>query len=58
MRYLNKEIREYPLQEGFDILYFDLDEKERIKNVTEDIYKFVKKQLKHYESRKITEFTK
>lgn len=51
LTYLNKEIREYPLQEGFDILYFDLDEKERIKNVTEDIYKFVKKQLKHYETK-------
>lgn len=49
LKHLNQEYKQLPLQNGFDELYFSLDEKERIKNVTEDIFKFVKKQLKHYE---------
>ncbi len=40
---------QYELNKGFDELYFELDEKERIRNVTEDIFKFVKKELRHFE---------
>jgi len=39
----------YEINEGFDVLYYELDEKERIKNTTDDINKFVKKEIKHYE---------
>ena len=39
----------YSISEGFDVLYYNANEKERIKSVTEDIYKFIKRQIKHYE---------
>ena len=39
--------RSYPLFEGFDILYYHREEKDRIKAVTGDIYHFVNRQLKH-----------
>ncbi len=38
---------EYPLFEGFDILYFHKEEKERIKEISGDIFHTVKKELKH-----------
>lgn len=37
----------YPLMEGFDILYYDREEKERIRRISGDIYKYVSRQLKH-----------
>ena len=37
----------YPLFEGFDILYFHKEEKERIKEISGDIFHTVKKELKH-----------
>ena len=37
----------YPLFEGFDILYFRREEKERIRQVSGDINHFVSRQLKH-----------
>lgn len=51
LRHLGDDYEEYPLEEGFDRLYYSLDEKERIKNITDDIFKFVKRQLKHYSSK-------
>ncbi|MBQ9823688.1 MAG: NFACT family protein [Solobacterium sp.] len=39
--------RSYPLFEGFDILYYHREEKDRIKAITGDIYHFVNRQLKH-----------
>ncbi len=42
---LNKS---YPFFEGFDILYYHKEEKERIKQVTGDIYHLTNRQLKHY----------
>ncbi len=38
---------DYSLFEGFEILYFHKEEKERIKQITGDLYHFVRKQLKH-----------
>jgi len=49
LTYLNIAYEKHSLHEGFDCLYYGLDEKERIKNITDDIYKYVKKQLKHFE---------
>ena len=49
LTYLNKPYEEYSLEDGFDALYFKSNEVERIKTVTEDIYKFIKKQIKHFE---------
>ncbi|MBR3357044.1 MAG: NFACT family protein [Solobacterium sp.] len=38
---------EYPLFEGLDILYYHAEEKERIRQITGDLYHVVKRQLKH-----------
>lgn len=46
---LNEEFKEYDYENGFDLLYFKANEKERIKSVTDDIDKFIKKQIKHYD---------
>ncbi len=37
----------YPLFEGFDTLYFHKEEKDRIKEISGDVYHVVKKELKH-----------
>ena len=37
----------YPLFEGFDILYYHREEKERIREISGDVFHTVKRQLKH-----------
>lgn len=37
----------YPLFEGFDVLYFHREEKDRIKKITGDLYHFVRREQKH-----------
>lgn len=37
----------YPMFDGFDIIYFHKEEKDRIKQIAGDIYHTVKKELKH-----------
>ena len=49
LTYLNEEFKEYDYIQGFDYLYYSANEKERIKSVTDDIDKFIKRQIKHYE---------
>ena len=46
---LNLEMpyKEYDLIEGLDEIYYQRNEKEKIKIVTDDIYKIVNKQIKH-----------
>lgn len=39
--------RRYPLFDGFDVLYYHREEKERIKQMSGDVYRFVKRELKH-----------
>lgn len=39
--------KEYDIHEGLDILYYHKEEKDRIKQQTGDLFKFVRKQLKH-----------
>lgn len=51
LTYLNKTYKEYEINEGFDVLYYQFNEKERIKTVTEDINKFVKRQIKHFDNK-------
>ena len=48
LTYLNLKYEKYDIQKGFDVLYYKANEKERIKTVTEDIDKFIKRQIKHY----------
>ncbi|MDO4415691.1 MAG: NFACT RNA binding domain-containing protein [Erysipelotrichaceae bacterium] len=45
------ECRQYPLFEGFDILYYHREEKERIRTISGDIFKFVSRSLKHQETK-------
>lgn len=46
-----KEGRKYPLFEGFDILYASHEEKERIKQITGDLFKLCKRELKHQKTK-------
>lgn len=41
----------YEINEGFDYIYYQLEEKERIKLITGDLFKFAKRQTKHYENK-------
>lgn len=43
----------YDINEGFDIVYYHLEEKDRIKQLSGDLFKFVKKQIKHYSNKLI-----
>ncbi len=45
------ECRCYPLFEGFDILYYHKEEKDRIRQISGDIYRFVNRQLKHQKTK-------
>ena len=48
LTYLKLKYEEYTISKGFDVLYYSANEKERIKTITEDIDKFIKRQIKHY----------
>ena len=39
--------KQYPLFEGFDILYYHKEEKDRIREISGDIFRVVKRELKH-----------
>lgn len=43
--------RSWPLFEGFDALYYHREEKERIRTISGDIFRFVKRELKHQETK-------
>jgi len=43
--------RSYPLFDGFDILYHQKEEKERIKQISGDIFQFVNRQIKHQKTK-------
>ena len=47
LTHISANNKEYPIFKGLDTIYFQKNEKEKIKNVTNDIYKIVNKQLKH-----------
>lgn len=51
LTYLKRNYKASSIEKGFDLLYYQANEKERIKAVTEDIYKFIKRQIKHYENK-------
>lgn len=39
--------KQYPLFEGFDLLYYHKEEKARIKEITGDLFRVIKRELKH-----------
>ena len=51
LMYLNKEFVKKNIEDGFDYIYYQKSEKERIKSVTDDIFKFIKRQSKHYNAK-------
>lgn len=42
------ECIQYPLQEGLDHLYYEKEEKDRIRQQTGDLFKFVRREIKKY----------
>ena len=42
---------DYPLFEGFDILYYHKEEKDRIKQISGDVFQAVKRHLKHQKTK-------
>ena len=48
LTHLNLEFEAYEINEGFDAIYYQLEERERIKHVTNDLFKYTKRQIKHY----------
>ncbi len=42
---------DYPLMEGFDILFYHREEKERIRDITGNIHQVVKRELKHQKTK-------
>ena len=51
LTHLNTEYSEWDIQKGFDEIYYEDDEKERIRNIADDLYKVVKRQIKHYSTK-------
>lgn len=47
LTHISNNNKKYTILKGLDTIYFQKNEKEKIKNVTNDIYKIVNKQLKH-----------
>ena len=43
--------RSWPLFEGFDVLYYHREEKERIRTISGDIFRFVRRELKHQQTK-------
>ena len=51
LTHLEKEYEKWDIQKGFDEIYYENDEKERIKNISDDLFKIVKRQIKHYDNK-------
>ena len=47
----SKDYEVWDIQKGFDEIYYQDDEKERIKNISDDLFKIVKRQIKHYKTK-------
>ncbi|MDO4940142.1 MAG: NFACT RNA binding domain-containing protein [Erysipelotrichaceae bacterium] len=51
LTHISNQYEEWELQTGFDEMYYENDEKERIKNISDDLFKVVKRQIKHYQTK-------
>lgn len=51
LTHLEKEADQWNIQEGLDEVYYRDNEKERIKNISDDLFKVVRRQIKHYETK-------
>lgn len=53
LTHLQSPSKQYPLCEGLDIVYFHKEERDRIKDLSGDIYRYVSRELKHYRQKLI-----
>ena len=51
LKHLEKEAIQWNIQEGLDEVYYRDDEKERIRNISDDLFKVVRRQIKHFETK-------
>ena len=51
LTHISNDYTKWDVQEAFDEIYYEDDEKERIKNISDDLYKIVKRQIKHYNTK-------
>ena len=51
LTHLQKEAQSWNIQEGLDEVYYRDDEKQRIRNISDDLFKVVKRQIKHFETK-------
>lgn len=51
LTHISNDFEEWELQSGFDEMYYENDEKERIKNISDDLFKIVKRQIKHFQTK-------
>ena len=51
LSHLGDNCVKYNIQEGIDEVYYEDDEKERIKSISDDLFKVVKRQIKHFETK-------
>lgn len=51
LTHISNDYTEWNIQEAFDEIYFKDEEKEMIKNISDDLYKIVKRQIKHFNTK-------
>ena len=51
LKHLDCPIEEWDIQKGFDEIYGEDGEKERIRSIADDLFKVVRRQIKHYETK-------
>ncbi len=51
LTHLEKEAVQWNIQEGLDEVYYRDDEKERIRNISDDLFKVVRRQIKHFKTK-------
>ncbi len=51
LKHLGQASNAYEPDDGFDLIYYDLEEKARIKEITGDLFKFTQRQIKHYQEK-------
>lgn len=51
LTHLDLPYEEWDIQKGFDEIYGEDDEKERIRNISDDLFKVVRRQIRHFETK-------
>ena len=51
LNHLGLEFEKYNIEDGLNEIFYNRDEKERVKDVSEDLFKLVKRQIKHFNTK-------